>query len=221
MKRFKINTSIPSASLTFSTLLYFSRTQLPTCTVALMAADSRITNINFSLKKFKERDVESHLKNVLKMHIKLNETIKLINQCFLLRITLNALDMSFRWLIVLFGVCAIIIWKPTFNGIPFATVGVFFSLPDTTLLFLAVIYSCRLKNKMRQTEVLFKIRVLSLGNNLPAFKHLQKASLQFDHENSKISCGLFNFGWPALLSSVGTTLSFVIILIQFEIAGLT
>lgn len=221
MARYQLKTNIPTGSITFSALLYLSRTQLATCVVLLMAAERRITNINLSLKKIGGYSLKDHLSNVLKMHIKFNETISLINQCFSLRMTLNIFEMSFRWLILLFGCCTIYLRDAPEYSIPFVISGLLFSGPETTMMFLVVIFSGRLKNKIYQTEVSFKRRLLSLENNVPAFIRLQKASLQFDHENSVISCGLFNFGWPTLFSSFGTTMSFLIILIQFGLAGLT
>lgn len=221
LRRFELKTNIPTGSLVFTALVNFSRTQLPTCTIVLLAAHNRISNIHISLEKIHICDLKIHLRNFLKLHIKFNETICLINQCFIFRIALNAFEISFRWLILLFGIFAMLIWQQPAFGVPLATTGVLFSVADTTMLFIAVIFSCRLKNKINETEIIFKAKILSFSNNEQSFKRLQKSSLQFDHESSQISCGLFNFGWPALLSSVGTTISYLIILIQFEIAGLT
>lgn len=212
------------ANLEFLFLInYFSYMALNISYVLVsLAVYSRLRGINLYLKQLIKDviiindDICRLIKIAAKLYDKICDTTELINSYFTLNMISNCIQFTFVIIFFSFGIFHYMMDVNSNNNqllysfVTFTWI-LYFSMPVIWM----IIISSWIKNESELTIQLFH-KLIILRNHESITRNVKLATLQLSHRKPQISCELFDIDWTLTLSIFGTTISYVVILIQFD-----
>lgn len=218
-----INVQRRRANFEFLFLInYFSYMALNISYVLVsLAVYSRLRGINLYLKQLIKDviivndDICDLIKIAARLYDKLCDTTELINSYFSLNMISNCIQFTFVIIFFSFGIYNYMIDVNSNNNQLLYSVVTFtwilyFSMPVMWI----IIISSWIKNESESTVQLLH-ELIILRNHKSVRRNVELATLQFSQRKPLISCELFDIDWTLTLSIFGTTISYVVILIQF------
>lgn len=190
----------------------------------LCAIYSRLNAVNECLKQQMAMNHQSHqmnieiIKKVTLMYEKLCDITELYNVCFAFNIIIYFAQFTF---IVIFNLFAMYHYFTSsdsqyqeliFNLISFGWVLYYAWSPIWILIF-----SSWIKTQGIETGALFH-KLMNVKNNIKLMNTFNITTMQLNHRQLSISCGLFQVDFQYLFGFIGTVFSYLIIMIQFDTA---
>lgn len=202
---------------------YFSYMALNVSYVLMaLAVYSRLRRINLNLQQHIKDfvTVNDEICRLINMTARLYDTIcditELINSYFSFNMLLNCLQYTFVIIFFSFGIFHHFVDENSNNNqLLYAFVTFSWVLYFSMSVMFIITISSWIKNKSELTVQLFH-NITILRNHKSVIRNVELATLQISHRKPLISCELFNIDWTLTLSILGTTISYVVILIQFN-----
>lgn len=180
---------------------------------------TRLAMVNECLKMSINSKDTDHLMIVRKiriLHMKMVETVELYNFCFTFNTIFYNMQFMFFLIINLFRL---------FHFFTSST----FLIEDLNMMILTytfnfyyfsgvlwlVLFSSWIESEGNYTLILLQTFTLSY-NDSKTLQAVKLAKLQMSHKKVVISCGLFEINWNFLTTMIGSIISYLIILIQFN-----
>lgn len=184
------------------------------CMWILIAAYNRILSIKEFVQQM-PKDQSSSFKEALMLYDKFCETMSLINSCLGITFSTVMFELLYHCVVQFFNVYNFVEKKPsssdTYNFIK-SLFEIFYEA-----IFPACIFTCSsLINS--EAENCLQILTNSEGLDGDLMKAKQFAALQFEHQNSEISCEMFVVDWKFLFLLIVCGFNYMIVLIQFDTA---
>lgn len=190
----------------------------------LSAIYSRLNAVNECLKQQMLMNHQSHqmnieiIKKVTIMYEKLCDITELYNVCFAFNIIINFVQFTFFVIFNLFATYHYLTSPDSqyqeliFNLISFGWVLYYAWSPIWILIF-----SSWIKTQGNETGALFH-KLMNVKNDIKLMNTFHITTMQLNHRQMNISCGLFEVDWQYLFGFIGTVFSYLIIMIQFDTA---
>jgi 7tm Chemosensory receptor len=215
------NTDGDSYPLSFL-LFYYLLQNFDSFTVwILLVACKRMSAIEKCFKLItQESEVSSvdSLKQTLKVYNKYCTTIDLINKCFLIEFLFTLQTIIFHFIIqlyIFFGIFSNINnLKKIDLVICFTTL--VYVLAEMIVPFCFFVSSYFINKKVKNS---LKLILNMRTSDLKLSKSKQLAALCLKHQKPEISCGIFEIDWKLLFAMITCVFYYLIILVQFEMAG--
>jgi 7tm Chemosensory receptor len=215
------NTNGDSYPLSFL-LFYYLLLNFDSFTIwILVVACKRMSAIEKSLKSVlneNEMSPNDSLKQTLLVYDKFCTTINLINRCFLVEFLFTLQTIIFHFIIQLYIFFSIFSNVNNLKKIDliicFTTL--VYVLVETVLPFCFFISSCFINKKVKNSLT----AILNMKtSDLKLSQSKEIAALCFEHQRPEISCGIFKIDWKLLFAMITCVFSYLIILVQFDMAG--
>lgn len=214
--KLKIDNTLPTGSLLIL-LAVISRRSVSVFKMSLLAAaKTRLSHINKGIED--QSNYLNNLKTLLVLHNKFGDVMALLSKCLSFNFFMNIVEFGFHNTMTIFSFYNLVTHDSTFeNHVVFVT-DMFFLLPEG--LYMMSIFECSslIRKEMNRTSILIHDKTTK-SDSPEILRFLQLASLQVDHQMPVISCGLFTFDWKLFFLTISGIFSYVIILIQFDMAG--
>jgi len=189
----------------------FARNYL-TCHLIIMLMVKKRTALMISY--LKEMISASSIRQTLCIYSKICDVVTLINKCFAMHLILLFYNSVFISILVVFSFCDMFMVEDIRVGhVTFFITGANVILFQTLLVVTAVYFSDNINSLGAK---LFDIITSNeSSSNADYLKWSSLASLQFNHQTSTISSGLFIVKWTFLSAVIASIFSNVIIMLQF------
>jgi hypothetical protein len=183
-----------------------------------------IGTVYFRLKFIKEIVVSkgseiSTIQSIQKIFVRLHKTVNDINSCF----ALNLINFFFQFLVFnIFFYFSLYHYVATKNSSPkeFVFIIILFGYLQYYFWFAAwvIFFSGLMNAEIENITEAIRIQEMNNFENLKLMKNLNIFSMLVNHCKIYITTGLFNADWPFLFVMIGANFSYLIILVQFDIA---
>lgn len=214
---FKVVHSIPVGNPFYLLSILLSKNVLVLSISGMIAINRRLNLLNKCLEAEISKMSTHNLKTLIILHDKLCDAIALVNECFSLQFMLIIFAYVFRITLLIFNLFHIFMNDP--KELIFWLSGVLFVLPEVAFLGAIILQSSLLKKKAHESLTLIHRLKFIRNVTKKTLKLVQLAYLQINHRNPAISCGLFIIDDSFLFITIAGSFSYVIILIQFAVAG--
>lgn len=190
----------------------------------LSAIYSRLIAVNECLKQQILLQHQSHrnnikvIKKITIIYEKLCDITDLYNVCFAFNIMIYFVQFTFFVIFNLFAIYQYLITPVSqyheliFNFISFGWV-LYYAWSAIWIL----IFSSWIKTQGNETGALFH-KLMNVKNDINLMNTFNITTMQLNHRQLSISCGLFEVDWQYLFGFIGTVFSYLIIMIQFDTA---
>lgn len=190
----------------------------------LSAIYARLIAVNECLKQQMLVQHQSHqmdlevIKKVTIIYEKLCDITELYNVCFAFNIMIYFVQFTFFVIFNLFAIYHYLTSSEShyheliFNFISFGWV-LYYAWSPIWIL----IYSSWIKTQGNETGALFH-KLMNVKNDIKLMNTFHITTMQLNHRQLNISCGLFEVDWQYLFGFIGTVFSYLIIMIQFDTA---
>lgn len=193
-----------------------------TYVLVLLAVYARLHGINLYLEQqikdviIVNDEICSLIKMAARLYDKICDSTELINSYFSFNMISSCIQFTFVIIFFSFGIFHHLVDVNSNNNQLLYSVVTFtwilyFSMPVVWI----IIISSWIKNESELIVQLFH-KLSMLRNHKSIIRNVELVTLQMFHRKPLISCVLFDIDWTLALSIFGTTISYVVILIQFD-----
>ena len=187
-----------------------------------LAVYSRLRGINIYLEQHMKDVITVNdeicflIKFAVRLYDKICDTTELINSFFSFNMMINCIQYTFVIIFFSFGIYHHLIdVNVNKNQVLYSVVISSWVLYFTMPVMWIITISSWIINESNLTVQLFH-KLTFQRNHKNVIRNVALAHLQISHRKPLISCELFVIDWTLPLAIVGTTISYVVILIQFE-----
>lgn len=137
-----------------------------------------------------------------------------INKYFGLLLMLLVLESLFHFIIFFFSLYNLVANNSTAGDYLFSLMGLFYICWETAVVLCFFVYSYFIKFEIEN----FVSKFCTMQIDTKPIRNKLSTNLQFDHQEIELACGLFVINWKFLFAFISSIFSYIIILIQFDIA---
>lgn len=187
--------------------------------LGLMALTSLRIRLNEINRALKNRECRENLKDILIVYDSFHEAVNLISKCFSAGFMINICQLVTRGIMINYNLFSGVMSSFTSKSQLIFIFGSIFIGPEVVLIMSSILCSAILKREASKTFTIIHRAKLSAATDKKSLKLIELASLQLEHQKSVVSCGLFSLDWNFLFAMFSSVVGFLLILIQFDLAG--
>lgn len=184
----------------------------------LTAARIRLHLINNVLLENQSNSMDI-LKTFFVLHNKFGDAVNLINKCLSFNLLMNLFEFGLHLVMLSFNIYKFDMNYSTIKGRILFLMSFTFFICEGVYIMLIHINSNFLKEGATRSIILLNKKISTLDNFSEILRFSQIASLQIDHQTPAITFGLFVFDWKLFFAIISCSFCYVIILVQFDVAG--
>lgn len=166
------------------------------------------------IKSFRKLLTKGNVNSCLILFDKFWFLIQLTNKYFGILLMFLVLEKMFHSIIFFFSLYNLVANDSTSSDIFYLFMSLLYNLIET--ISVLCIFLCSHFIKVEIKKFVSKFQKIKIDSKTIKTNHL--SNLQFGHQDITLSCGLFDINWKFLFAVISSIFSYIIILVQFDIA---